>query len=230
MKLLVLEGLVKLMLVLIFSTTALIITTRDLLSLFRSYAWQSLFIAAVALFLFLQEQHAVLLYTAGLTLLSKTIFIPRLLKHTQKSINIHRDVEFHYLQPAGSIFLSVFIIFLVYLVFSKLLAAFTLFNSNPFFSVGAVLGLSLALIGMTIIFSRKQIVSKMMGYLVMENGVVLFSLFLGELPFLIESLVLMDLIMLIMLSAVLGFGMSSSVEDFHAKLNPFRNWLKRGRI
>lgn len=221
-----LEGVIKACLVLVFFTTALIITRRDLLSFFRSYALQSLFLAGVALFLFLKEQNSVLLYTGLLILLSKTMLIPQLLKRAQKSMHVHRDVEFHYLQPTSSIFLAVFIILLVYIVFSTLFAQFTL---SSFFSIGAILGFSLLMIGMMIIFSRKQILTKIMGYLVMENGVVLFSLFIGELPLLIESLVLMDLIILIIVSAVLGFGMGSSIEDFHAKLNPFRGWFKGGR-
>jgi len=77
------------------------------------------------------------------------------------------------------------------------------------------------------IIGRKKIISKIIGYLMMENGVVLMSIFLGDLPFLIEALIFMDLLMLLAISSILGFGMDSSVEEFHAKLNPFRNWLKK---
>ena len=55
----------------------------------------------------------------------------------------------------------------------------------------------------------------------MENGVVLFSLFLTELPLLIEILIIIDLIMLTLIATVMAFGIDSTIEEFHARLNPF---------
>ena len=83
------------------------------------------------------------------------------------------------------------------------------------------------LIGMLIIIARKKIITKIIGYLMMENGVVLLSIFIGDLPLLIEILILIDLLVLLAIISVLGFGMDSSIENFHAKLNPFRKWFKK---
>lgn len=212
------EGIVKLLLVLVFAFTTLIITRRDMLSLFNAYALQSMFLAAIAFVLFMQEQNTILLYTAILTLVSKSVVIPLILKRVQRKMNIHRDVEFHYLQPTGSILLSIAIILAVHLAFSRILGSLPL---STFFSIGVTLGFSLTMIGMTIVFSRKQVISKIVGFLAMENGVVLVSLFIAEMPLLIEVLVLLDLIILVMIAAVLGFGIGSTIEDFHTKINPF---------
>jgi len=57
--------------------------------------------------------------------------------------------------------------------------------------------------------------------------VVLLSIFIGDLPLLIEILILIDLLVLLAITSVLGFGMNSSVERFHAKLNPFRTWFEK---
>lgn len=221
-----LDGMIKMFIVLMFFTASIIITRRDTISLFLSYALQSLFLSAIASLLFFKGHEAVFLYTAALTFMSKAIFIPLLLKRTQRAINVSRDLEFHYIQPASTILLSIFIVILVRLSLHNVLRGLV---PDPYFSVGAEFGVSLALIGMVIIFSRKQAISKIVGYLVMENGVVLLSLLVGELPLLIESLVLMDLIMVVMIAAILGFGVNSSIEDFHARLNPFRRrprWWK----
>jgi hydrogenase-4 component E len=75
--------------------------------------------------------------------------------------------------------------------------------------------------GMIVIFTRKQTLTNIVGYLTMENGVVLFSLFLTELPLLIEILIIIDLIMLTLIATVLAFGIDSTIEEFHARLNPF---------
>ncbi|MBI4147316.1 hydrogenase subunit [Candidatus Woesearchaeota archaeon] len=224
MNTLLLDGLVKILLVLVLVSAVFIITRRNLYSLFRSYSFQSALIALIAFFLYLQEWNKVLLFTAVLTLVSKSILIPKILKKVHGRMNDEQEVEFCYLQPSGSIFVSMTLIFLIHIIFSKILAGFTL---NNLFFIGAVLGMSLTLIGMMTIFSRKKVVSKIIGYLVMENGVVLFSLFLSELPFLIEVFVLMDLIMLVIIAAILAVGIDSSIEQFHAKLNPFRAWFKR---
>jgi hydrogenase-4 component E len=61
----------------------------------------------------------------------------------------------------------------------------------------------------------------------MENGVVLFSLFLTELPLLIEVLIIVDLVMLTLLATILAFGIDSTIEEFHARLNPFQNPHKK---
>ena len=74
---------------------------------------------------------------------------------------------------------------------------------------------------MIVIFTRKQTLTDIVGYLTMENGVVLFSLFLTELPLIIEILIIIDLIMLTLIATVLAFGIDSTIEEFHARLNPF---------
>jgi hydrogenase-4 component E len=94
------------------------------------------------------------------------------------------------------------------------------------FVPGAVIGVSLALMGMMVIFTRKQMITKILGYLTMENGVLLFSLFVAELPFIIELLIILDLVMLIVLATVLAFGIDTSIDEFHDKLNSFTLWFK----
>jgi hydrogenase-4 component E len=79
---------------------------------------------------------------------------------------------------------------------------------------------------MIVIFTRKQTITNIVGYLTMENGVVLFSLFLTELPLLIEVLIIVDLIMLTLIATILAFGIDSTIEEFHARLNPFAHPTK----
>ena len=80
--------------------------------------------------------------------------------------------------------------------------------------------------GMLVIFSRKTAITKIVGYLVMENGVLLFSLFFAELPMIVEILIILDLIMLILIATILAFGIDSTLEQFHEKINPLPKWLK----
>ncbi len=87
--------------------------------------------------------------------------------------------------------------------------------------------MSIVFMGMIVIFTRKQTITNIVGYLTMENGVVLFSLFLTELPLLIEVLIIVDLIMLTLIATILAFGIDSTIEEFHARLDPFHSSEKK---
>ena len=221
----ILEGLLKSLLILVVVSAGVLVSRRDILSTFRSYAFQSFFLACIAIVLYIQEKNIVLLYTAILTFLSKVWFIPFFLRVVQQKLKIRRDIEFRYLKPTGSLFLSLVIILVVYLVFSPILHNLPV---TDMFLLGSGLGISVVLIGMITCFSRKKIIMKVVGYLTMENGAVLFSLFLSELPFMIEIFVVMDLIMMVMITVIMSFGMNTSIEEFHEYLNPFQHWSKGG--
>ena len=221
-----LNDLARILFVLILCTAALMITQRSLNSLFSSYAAQSLLLSFLALILYWKTGINTLLFIAGLTILSKVIVIPYVMRRIQKNIYTKRDLEFSYLSPVSSILISAALIFVVYKAFSNFLLDL---SRDPVFFLGAVIGVSLVLMGMLMIFSRKQMITKIIGYLTMENGVLLFSLFIAELPFIVEVLIILDLIILVLLSAILAFGIDSSMEEFHQKLNKFSFWFNKDR-
>jgi hydrogenase-4 component E len=219
------ENLVQILMVLVLATAAVIMVKRDIFSLIKMYTLQSILLAALAGLLFIETGIVTLLVLAAIILVSKAFIIPHVVGHIQKRLNIKRDVEFHFLSPIRALFLSVFIILFVYVAFSRLLSELNFFGSNLFF-LGATVGVSLMFMGMIVIFSRKQTITNIVGYLTMENGVVLFSLFLTELPMLVEILIVIDLIILTLLATILAFGIDSTIEEFHARLNPFQNGKK----
>jgi hydrogenase-4 component E len=219
----VLNDIISVLFVLILATAAFIITVRTLKALFNIYAVQSLFISAVSFTLFLQTGNFVLLSLTLLTILSKTVLIPYVMGRIQKNMNLKRDVEFRYLTPIGSILVGTLMIFLVHRSFSSLLQELA---PNDLIFFGAVIGVSLTLMGMMVIFTRKRVITKILGYLMMENGVLLFSLFIAELPFIIEVLIVIDLVMLITLATVLAYGIDSTIDEFHTRLNSFTLWFK----
>jgi hydrogenase-4 component E len=210
------DDVIKILLVFLIGSAALVITQRSLTSLFSIYALQSGILATIALVLYSREATLSLLLMALLTILSKVIIIPMFLRRLLAVMPIKRDLEFRYLTPISSIMLSAALFFVVYKAFSVFSAALSV---GPLFSLGAVIGVSLALMGMMVIMSRRKVVTKIIGYLTMENGVLLFSLFIAEMPFIIEVLIVVDLLMIIVLSAVLAFGIDSSVEAFHKRLS-----------
>jgi hydrogenase-4 component E len=217
------DDIIKILFVFVVSTAALLIFRRTLTSLFSIYAAQSFLIALIALVVFATDGSPVLLLLALRTIASKAILIPHVLRRVQNAMKLKRDLEFRYLTPISSLAVSTGIIFLVYNIFSRFL--FDLSDDRMFF-FGAVIGVSLCLIGMLIISTRKTMITKILGYLTMENGVLLFSIFIAELPLIIELLIILDLVMLIVLATVLAFGVDSTIEEFHHRLNSFTLWFK----
>jgi hydrogenase-4 component E len=220
------ENFAEIIIVLILTTAAIIIMKRDIHSLIRTYAFQSMLLAVMALLLFVETGSLTLLFLAAIIFVSKVVVIPHFMGAVQQRLNIKRDVEFHFLSPITSLFTSVFITLFVYLAFSTLLSPLNRFNSSLFF-LGATVGMSVVFMGMMVIFTRKQTITNIVGYLTMENGVVLFSLFLTELPLLVEFLIVIDLIMLTLIATILAFGIDSTIEEFHSRLNPFQEPRKK---
>ena len=214
------ENIAQILIVLVLVTAAIIIMKRDIRSLIKTYAFQSLLLAVMALFFFIETGSTTILFLAVIILVSKVWIIPHFMGQVQKKLNIKRDVQFHFLSPITALIVSLFIMLFVYLSFTPLISELNRFNSSLFF-LGATVGVSIVFMGMIVIFTRKQTLTNIVGYLTMENGVVLFSLFLTELPLLIEILIIIDLIMLTLIGTVLAFGIDSTIEEFHSRLNPF---------
>jgi hydrogenase-4 component E len=213
------EGAIRLLLAMVFVSGAFIVTRRDLLSLVTTYSVQSLLISLLALVLWAVSGTPTLLIIAAITFFSKVVYIPNKIRQIQRRMNIERDFEFKYISPSGMILATMALILLVYYAFSGFLR--DLAGSNLFY-MGSVFGVSLAMMGMLVTFSRRKIVTKTIGYLTMENGVILFGIFLAELPLIIEVLVMLDLIILVVLATVLSVGIDSSIEEFQARLHPFQ--------
>jgi len=216
------DGLVKILFVCVIITSAYIITTRNLVSLVRVYALQSLSLVVIALSLAWYENAAILLEIALLTLVFKVIVIPYFIATVQEKIRIKRDIEFHFLSPASSLLISLALMIVVYIALSRVFSPAPAEGGLFFF--GAVIGISLVMMGMMVTFSRKKAITKVLGYLSMENGVLLFGLFATELPFIIEFLIVIDLVILILLTTILTVGIDSTLEDYHNRLHRFYLW------
>ncbi len=213
------QSVIRVLFALVIVSAAYIISTRNLLSLVSVYALQSLTLVLMALSLWFLEGTTILLAIAVVTFASKVIVIPYFIATVQERVRIRRDIEFHYLSPTTSLLVSMGLMLFVYIVLSKILQGTPAGQGLFFF--GAVIGISLMLMGMMVTFSRKRAITKVLGYLSMENGVLLFGLFVTELPFIIEFLIIIDLIILVMLTTILAVGIDSTLEDYHNRLHRF---------
>lgn len=218
------EGIIRILFVVVIVAAAYIISTRNLLSLVSVYAIQSLTLVGIALALYSVEGSAVLLAIAVITFATKVLVIPYFIATIQERIRIKRDIEFHYLNPTTTLLLSMALMLVVYIALTRILPP-TVGPSLFFF--GAVIGISLMLMGMMVTFSRKKAITKVMGYLSMENGVLIFGMFVTELPFIIEFLIIIDLIILVLLTTILSVGIDTTLEEYHNRLHRFYLWEEK---
>ncbi|MGE3062319.1 MAG: hypothetical protein AB7T10_01630 [bacterium] len=145
----------------------------------------------------------ILLETIGF----KTILIPYILGRIVYQNEASRDVD-----VSISSFFSILAMILIF-SFGFLLSFYTkdlLSYSNPFhFGVA----FSSIIAGMYIILTKKRLITHIMGYMVFENGIFLFSLsLLKEMPLIVNLGVLLELFMIVFIS---GFFISRIKESYN---------------
>lgn len=216
-----LEKMIRILFVFVLITAAFILSTRNTASLLTIYTVQSLLLMLIAIFLYKIQGERTLLEIAALTFVSKIILIPLFINMIVEKIKISRDMKFNYLEPTASLLVSMALILLAYIFLSGFFDEFVL---GKLFFIGAVIGLSLTLMGMLVIFSRRKVITKVLGYLTMENGVLLFGIFVADLPFIIEILIIIDLMILVLLTTILAIGLDSTIEEYHQRLRKLNVW------
>ncbi|HWQ44836.1 MAG TPA: hydrogenase subunit [Methanosarcina barkeri] len=219
-----LEDIIRILFVFVLITAAFTLSTRNIASLLTVYTVQSLLLVLIAVFLYLIQGSQTLLAIAALTLVSKVLLIPLFINLVGEKIKISRDMKFNYLEPTASLLVSMALILLAYVFLSGFFNEFVL---GKLFFIGAVIGLSLTLMGMLVIFSRRKVITKVIGYLTMENGVLLFGIFVADLPFIIEILIVIDLMILVLLTTILAVGLDSTIEGYHKRLKILKIWSGR---
>ena len=151
------------------------------------------------------------------------LVIPYFIGEIQERISIRRDLEFRYLSPASSIMVSIALIVGVYLSLGNILSP-VYADAEPLFFFGAVVGISLMLMGMLVLFSRTKAITKVLGYLSMENGVLIFGICVTELPFIMDVMIMIDLIILVLLTTILTVGIDSTIETYEEKIRQYSLW------
>jgi hydrogenase-4 component E len=195
-------------LIVLFAVTLMYFASAERLSTYvRLIALQGLLLCGIAVFELKEVNLANLLFIVAETLLFKAILLPYLLSRiVRKSgvTKVHR-------QAVPGFFLLLFSI--AGLLISVILAVILI---NPFInSIYLAIALFTLFTGLLLIVTHKLIISHLIGFLVIENAVFLFSLAIGnEMPMLINIGILLDIFVGVL---ILGF--------FGLRLKPHTNEL-----
>ncbi len=147
------------------------------------------------------------IYIGILTILIRTIFIPRyMILKLSKEHWREREV-YPTIGTASSIIGSILFVILCYVIFTLTLYKFIKFRTEA-------LPLAIILQGIFLIISKRNTFVQLIGYMIMENGVLLFGVKnFPHLPFIFEAGILLDLIGIVMLSSLIGRLRKNYVED-----------------
>lgn len=175
----------SLLLMFILSLIYLVLANR-LYTYITVLAFQGVVLFVVAFIELIEINMANLIFILFETIVFKAIAIPVFLNYVIKKNNLSRETE-----PFFSNFISVLVISVI------ILASFFLSNVvydeqlKSIFFVGA---LSSLFTGLYIIITRRKIVTHVMGFLVIENGVFILSLAVGsEMPMIVNTGIMLDI-------------------------------------
>ena len=171
-------------------------------------ALQGILLFGVSLIELIQINTINLIFILFETIVFKTIVIPIFLKNVIKKNNIMRETE-----PFLTYFMSIVIIT------SIIFGSFILSNvidvvhlRKMFF----IVALSALFTGLFIIISRKKVVTHIMGYLVIENGVFILSLSAGnKMPMLVNTGITLDIFVSILVLGVFVNRIGNTFEEMN---------------
>jgi len=169
-------------------------------------AFQGVLLFGVAFIELIEINWMNLVFVLLETIVFKTIAIPYLLNRVIERNNITRDTE-----PFLPDFVS------IVLVTAIILGSFLLSNSinDPHLrKIFFVVALSALFTGLYIIVTRKKIITHVMGFLVIENGVFVLSLAVGnEMPMLVNIGILLDIFASVFVLGIFANKIGEVIKD-----------------
>ena len=163
-----------------------------------TFSINSLILAFFLLLLGYEKSEKTLYLIAILTIIVRVVFIPRFMI-VRLSKDHWREREIYPIMgTASAIICSILVVILGYIVYTFTLYDFLKIRSGA-------LPIAIILQGLFLIISKRNTFVQLIGYMIMENGVLLFGakLFPG-LPLIFEAGIVLDLIGIVMISEIVN--------------------------
>jgi hydrogenase-4 component E len=194
-------------LLIIFTITLIYIAMANrLLTYIRIIAFQGILLFGVAFIELIEINLANLVFVLLETIVIKAIAIPLFLKYILDKNNITREAE-----PFVSNFVSVVIITII------ILGSFFLSNivqDTYVRKIFFIVAFSALFTGLYIIITRRKIITHVMGYMVLENGVFVLSLAVGsKMPMVVNTGILLDIFVSVILLGIFADKIGDVFEE-----------------
>jgi hydrogenase-4 component E len=177
-----------------------------LLTYIRIIAFQGFLLFGVAFIELIEINMANLIFVLLETIIIKAIAIPMFLKYILDKNNITREAE-----PFVSNFVSVVIVTII------ILGSFFLTNAvqdTYVRKIFFIVAFSALFTGLYIIITRRKIITHVMGYMVLENGVFVLSLAVGnKMPMVVNTGILLDIFVSVILLGIFADKIGDVFEE-----------------
>jgi hydrogenase-4 component E len=179
-------------------TAYLMVGQKALFTAIRLFGVQSLFLGIVATTIAFSESRPELLVTAALTVLLKTILIPWFLMRVIDRIGIHREIE-PFLNVPASLLVCVGLTVVGYRVSTGFPEGVRGVSHHL---IGVAL--SMLLIGLFLMVTRKKAITQILALLTVENAVFLVAVGVTSgMPFVVELGISFDVILAVLILGIL---------------------------
>ena len=196
-------------LVILFGLTMLYISVTGMLGGYvRMLVVQGILLFFIALINTNEFNFAGFIFVAIETLILKAILIPWFLNKTIRDNEIVREIE-----PNIPSFFSVLIVSLIF-AFGFVLASWSMRMGNNLIPLQFGISISTMITGMFLIITRHKLITHVMGYMIIENGIFLLSLSAAkEMPVMVSLGVSLDIFMGVLMAGLFISRIKTSFED-----------------
>ncbi|MBL8932088.1 MAG: hypothetical protein JNL54_18360 [Kineosporiaceae bacterium] len=189
-------------------SAVLVVWRRSLIAAVRLLALQGVALAVLVAVMALHAGEGALLLVAVLVLVLKAVVLPGAVRRAMQLAAGERE-EAPLLNPTAALLACVALAGLAYVVSAPLVEI----GDDPALRVVPV-GVSLVLIGLLTIASRRRAMSQLIGFVMMDNGIATVALLTaGGVPLVVELGVSLDVLLVVLILAVLTTRMRSVFGD-----------------
>lgn len=187
------------LLALILIATILISGVRRIKLLVQGFTVQSLAIALSCLYFGYQSHEYHFYALALLTLISKAIIIPYILYTSIREFKIKREMELIINSNWSYILSGIGVVFIYGMLRNVDL---------PFLKAGVVL----MIVGSMLVIGRKKAITQMIGFLVIENGLVLFEISIVKMSLIIEAGIILEVLVLALIMGIMIYFINRTFD------------------
>ncbi len=195
--------------ILLISTFGIVVR-RGFLDWLNAYRYQSIVLSGVTAIIGYVTGIWEIYIAAGMTLVIKSIIIPKVLTYVTRKLEIKFKLETNpYISIRASVIISALLVALSYFLIQQIP-----FKSDQIVNVYLPVSMAQFLIGLFVLVNRRTVLNQVVGLLIIENGLFLFTMSLTHgVSLLIEVGIFVDILVGIVISSILLFRISRTFDS-----------------
>ena len=201
-------NLIDLCAVMMLLTSVMAVATTRMRSLVSLFSLQSVFLAALAFIVAYSSGNNHIYIMCALTVALKVIVMPKMLTYIMSKIHVDKEVELSIGIP-GSLLASGLMIILSYYITEPLLSSIETVERNCL-----ALSVSIILIGLLMMSTRRKASTETVGLLMMENGLFLGAIALSHgMPLIVEIGAFFDVMVAVIIIGIFAYRINRSFNS-----------------